>query len=88
MRTQRHRDIGTWGHRGRWAWEHRDIRAWGQGAQGTERHEDAGHRGVEKWDVRTRDMGTWGPESSAEQQQAAARAENGESQKRHKKSGE
>lgn len=84
MRTMRHRDIQTRGHRDRWAWEHRDIGAWG--------HRDMrtwGHRGVGKWDMRrTRDMETRGPESSTEQQQAAVKAEDGESRKRHKKCSE
>lgn len=55
--------------------------AQGHGGMGTQ-----GHRGVEKCDMTTRDMGTCGPESSAEQQQVAARAEDKESQKRCKKS--
>lgn len=71
-------DTGTWGHRGRWAWEHRDVRAWGHG--GTGDRETFLHRGEEKWGM-TMDTGTRGPESGAERQQAAARAEDRESQK-------
>lgn len=68
--------MGTGRHKGRWAWEYGDI--------GTQ-----GHRGQR--DMRTWGQGTWGhgergPESSAERQQAAARAEDGERQKSRKKS--